>query len=102
MADTPPGDFPPRLSKPARRALAGAGYLRLAQLTTVRESELARLHGLGPKALRQLREALAARGATFAGPAARRAERRFTAAERQRDEAAMAALAGCMTAREMR
>jgi hypothetical protein len=59
-------DFPPKLSKPAQRALAGAGYVRLEQLTKVRESELARLHGMGPKALRQLREALAERGESFA------------------------------------
>ena len=68
MADTPLTDFPPKLSKPAQRALAGAGYSRLSQLTTVREAELASLHGMGPKALRQLREALAERGASFAAP----------------------------------
>jgi hypothetical protein len=66
VADTPETDFPPKLSKPAQRALAGAGYVRLEQLTKVRESELARLHGMGPKALRQLREALAERGESFA------------------------------------
>jgi hypothetical protein len=59
-------DFPPKLSTPAQRALAGAGYVRLEQLTKVRESELVRLHGMGPKALRQLREALAERGESFA------------------------------------
>ena len=68
MADPQPTDFPPTLSKPAQRALAGAGYSRLSQLTTVRESDLAGLHGMGPKALRQLREALAERGASFASP----------------------------------
>ena len=66
MAETPETDFPPKLSKPAQRALAGAGYVRLAQLTEVRESDLAKLHGMGPKALGQLREALAARGESFA------------------------------------
>jgi DNA-directed RNA polymerase alpha subunit len=66
VADTPETDFPPKLSKPAQRALAGAGYRRLEQLTQVRESDLARLHGMGPKALRQLREALAERGESFA------------------------------------
>jgi hypothetical protein len=68
VADAPPTDFPPKLSKPAQRALAGAGYSRLSQLTTVRESELASLHGMGPTALGQLREALAERGASFAAP----------------------------------
>jgi hypothetical protein len=66
VADVPTTDFPPKLSKPAQRALANAGYTRLAQLTTVRESDLAKLHGMGPKALGQLREALAARGRSFA------------------------------------
>jgi hypothetical protein len=59
----------PKLSAPARRALAGAGYHRLAQLSEVREDEIARLHGMGPKALRELRDALAARGLSFASPA---------------------------------
>lgn len=61
--------FPPGLASPARRALAAAGYERLEQLAGVRESELAGLHGMGPKALGQLREALAARGLTFAAEA---------------------------------
>lgn len=60
------GDLPAKLGSPARRALAGAGYLRLEQLTTVSESELKRLHGMGPKALTQLREALAEHGLAFA------------------------------------
>nr|WP_206041503.1 DNA-binding protein [Rhodococcus sp. OK302] len=48
------------------RALLGAGYTELSQLTSVSEKELAKLHGMGPKALRILREALAERGLTFA------------------------------------
>lgn len=68
MPDTPSVDLPPKLSKPAQRALANAGYTRLDQLTAVREADLAKLHGMGPKALRQLREALAERGASFAAP----------------------------------
>ena len=58
--------FPLGLSQPARRALAGAGYLRLDQLVTVREAELKQLHGMGPKGMRLLREALEARGLSFA------------------------------------
>jgi predicted Fe-Mo cluster-binding NifX family protein len=54
------------LAKPAQRALAGAGYRRLQQLTRVPESEVAELHGIGPNALSQLRDALAARGWSFA------------------------------------
>ena len=61
-----PNGFPLKLAKPAQRALASAGYTRLDQLTTVTETDLAKLHGMGPKALGQLREALAAVGKSFA------------------------------------
>ncbi len=60
--------LPAGLSKPARRALAAAGYARLEQLTEVSEAEVMKLHGMGPKALDQLRRALAARDRRFAGP----------------------------------
>lgn len=64
--DKPPAsDFPPGISKPATRALAAAGYTQLAQLTTVSEQALGRLHGVGPKALGILRTALAAQGLSF-------------------------------------
>ena len=43
-------DLPSVLAKPARRALAGAGFVRLEQLTTDSEAEVLRLHGMGPKA----------------------------------------------------
>ena len=56
----------PKLASPAQRALAGAGISRLIQLTKVRESELARLHGIGPNAIRTLRQALEAEGLSFA------------------------------------
>jgi hypothetical protein len=59
-------DLPIELSAPARRALVGAGYLRLEQLTELSEAELKRLHGIGPKALNQLRRALEALGLSFA------------------------------------
>ena len=61
-----PGDLPAELASPARRALAAAGYTRLEQLTQISEAELRRLHGMGPKALDQLRRAMAASGRTFA------------------------------------
>ncbi len=63
----PASDLPPKLSQPAWRALTGAGYWRLEQLTAVSAAELMKLHGMGPKALGQLREALAARGLALAG-----------------------------------
>jgi predicted flap endonuclease-1-like 5' DNA nuclease len=59
--------FPEGMSQPALRALASAGYTRLAQLTKVRAAEIAKLHGMGPKGIRLLREALQAQGLDFAG-----------------------------------
>jgi hypothetical protein len=61
----PSGDLP-RIGAPATRALTAAGYAELAQLAGVPEAELSRLHGMGPKALGVLREALAARGLSLA------------------------------------
>jgi hypothetical protein len=37
----------PKLGAPARRALIGAGYTRLEDLTKAKESEILRLHGMG-------------------------------------------------------
>ena len=59
-------DLPIGLSAPARRALVGAGYLRLEQLANLSEAELKQLHGVGPNALKQLRYALGAKGLSFA------------------------------------
>jgi predicted flap endonuclease-1-like 5' DNA nuclease len=59
-------DLPDGLAKPAQRALAGAGYTHLEQLATAGEKELKQLHGMGPKAIDRLREALADHGLTFA------------------------------------
>ena len=44
------------------RALTGAGYVSLSELAGVPRSELASLHGVGPKALRMLEQALADHG----------------------------------------
>jgi len=55
-------DLPAGLASPARRALTRAGYTSLDKLATVRESDLSRLHGMGAKAIGQIRVALAARG----------------------------------------
>ena len=62
----PESDLPAGLAKPAQRALAGAGYVRLEQLAKLRQADLMRLHGMGPKALDQIRRALAAKGLAFA------------------------------------
>lgn len=62
MAD----DHPlPRISAPARRALASIGVERLDQLTDHRVEDLAKLHGVGTKALTRLRDALADRNLSF-------------------------------------
>jgi hypothetical protein len=63
----PDSGFLIELSEPARRGLAGAGYTQLEQLTAISEAEIRQLHGVGPKAIGQLRSALAARGLSFAG-----------------------------------
>jgi predicted flap endonuclease-1-like 5' DNA nuclease len=65
--DAPPdpaSDLPP-IGGPARAALELAGIRRLDQLTDVTERQLLALHGVGPKAIRILRETLAARGLAF-------------------------------------
>jgi hypothetical protein len=62
----PDSDFPAGIGRPARQALTAAGYVRLDQLANVREADLLKLHGFGPKALGVLRLALEARGLTFA------------------------------------
>jgi hypothetical protein len=66
MPDRPESDLPAKLASPARRALTGAGYFHLEQLTVVSEAELLQLHGMGPKALDQLRQALEAKRLAFA------------------------------------
>ena len=58
-------DIPQNLGKPANRALEGAGYLRLEQVAKVSEKELMKLHGVGPKAIERLREALFEKGLSF-------------------------------------
>ncbi|AXO38100.1 MULTISPECIES: helix-hairpin-helix domain-containing protein [Micromonospora] len=49
----------PKISAPATRALTAAGYTTLRQLAGVPRAELARLHGMGPKALDVIEAALA-------------------------------------------
>ncbi len=58
--------FPKAIGAPATRALLGAGFTELTQLAGVSAAELAKLHGMGPKGLRILQEALAERGLSLA------------------------------------
>ncbi|MEU8205921.1 helix-hairpin-helix domain-containing protein [Streptosporangium sp. NPDC049046] len=57
-----PTDIPAGIGRPAGRALAAAGYTTLVQVAATTEKDLLRLHGVGPRAIRLLREALAERG----------------------------------------
>jgi hypothetical protein len=65
VKQTPSHTDLPKIGKPALRALTNAGYMRLEQLSNTSEAELSKLHGMGPKALGILREALAAKGLAF-------------------------------------
>ena len=59
-------DLPNEIGKPAKRALLSGGYFKLEQLSKLNEAEILKLHGIGPKALEQLRHALLAKGLSFA------------------------------------
>jgi len=55
-------DTLPNIGAPATAALAAAGYTQLRQLAGVPRQQLAALHGVGPKAVRLLQEALEEHG----------------------------------------
>ena len=54
--DTP--DFPSGVSQPAIRALSASGFSSVTQLEGLRGSDLLKLHGVGPKAIRIISQAL--------------------------------------------
>ena len=58
------GDLP-KISQPARAALAAAGIDDLNGVAAHSRQELLALHGFGPKAIRLLEPALAAKGLAF-------------------------------------
>ncbi|WP_144699925.1 DNA-directed RNA polymerase subunit alpha C-terminal domain-containing protein [Fictibacillus phosphorivorans] len=58
-------NLPLKLAKPAERALTSAGITTIEQLTDWRESDLKKLHGMGPKAMGQLLAALQEKGLSF-------------------------------------
>jgi hypothetical protein len=64
-AASPGEPWPKGVAKPAQRALVAAGYARVDQLANAREADLAMLHGMGPKALDILRDALRQSGKSF-------------------------------------
>src|SRR5690606_6330369 len=61
--EAPAGEdaLPRSIGKPATRALLAAGIKNMTDVAAKSEAELAALHGVGPKALRLLAEALAQR-----------------------------------------
>lgn len=59
MPHRPSLPIPPSVAKPALRALAAAGVTRLDDLAPYSDADLLALHGVGPKAVRLLRAALA-------------------------------------------
>jgi predicted flap endonuclease-1-like 5' DNA nuclease len=61
-----PEGLPPGIGSPAHRALAAAGITRLEQFTAISETELLKLHGVGPKAVRIIKETLREKGLAFA------------------------------------
>ncbi|GAB3480155.1 hypothetical protein [Amycolatopsis cihanbeyliensis] len=52
------GDLPKAIGKPATQALTSAGITTLAQVSGLTDAELLAMHGVGPKAVRVLRETL--------------------------------------------
>jgi hypothetical protein len=56
------GDLPKAIGRPATRALAEAGITTLSQVCRTGEAELLAMHGVGPRAVGILREALSATG----------------------------------------
>ncbi len=55
----------PNVGGPARGALAAQGVETLEQVAHLSERELLAIHGVGPKAVRLLRDALAEAGLTL-------------------------------------
>lgn len=65
---SPPDDDFPKLSNPARRALANAGIRQMKDLTKITAADFARLHGIGPNTVIPLKAAMKSRGLTFKKP----------------------------------
>lgn len=61
----PVGDLPNELGKTAPRALQAAGIDSLLKVSQHTETQLLAVHGVGPKAIRILRAALADQGLEF-------------------------------------
>jgi len=66
MSPSNSGALPDNMSNPARRALEAAGITNLKKLSKLTEAEVLGLHGVGPKSIPTLTQALAASGLAFA------------------------------------
>jgi len=64
----PVGDLPDAIGKTAARELALNGITSLRAVAAHTKKELLAIHGVGPKAIRILGEALAAKGLDFRAP----------------------------------
>lgn len=65
IEDKKKNGFIPGLAAPALRALAGAGIKTISELKKIRETDLSALHGMGPSALKKIKEAMKAAGVSF-------------------------------------
>ncbi len=61
--------FPRGLSQPALQSLLEAGITSLEQVAAAGAGNILKLHGVGPKSIPLLRQALAERGLSFADEA---------------------------------
>jgi hypothetical protein len=66
-ADSPRGDLPAGIGRPATQTLFGVGVTTLEQVARHSRAELLALHGVGPKAVCVLAEALEQRGLALRG-----------------------------------
>ena len=64
----PVGDLPDAIGKTAARELALNGITSLEQVAERSRTELLRIHGVGPKAIAILGDALAERGMDYRKP----------------------------------
>ncbi len=58
----PDQEFLSEIAAPARRALENAGIKTLVQLSKMRETEVLKLHGMGPATILKLRTVLKSKG----------------------------------------
>ena len=61
------GDLPRAIGRPATQALISAGITTLTRVAELTEAELLAMHGVGPKAVRILGEALSTTGRALKG-----------------------------------